>query len=207
MPSEITHIVLAEKLADKLFDKFDRATFIIGTIFPDIRYLEVIDRTKTHFRDQKLSDVLESSNSFTAGIKYHNLVDRVVDAVMNEQNIYKLLPSSEFITQALKIYQDELLYPQISDWKEVVSYLDSVLAEEINFGVQPDQISRWHSLLQNYFSNPPTTISQKVFVLGIGFSKEAADEMTDLIEQMRKNRRIQKIITSIFKDWSSLVLN
>ena len=49
MAAPITHIVLASKVYDQFFSNFSKKDFLIGTSFPDIRYLKVIDRNTTHF--------------------------------------------------------------------------------------------------------------------------------------------------------------
>lgn len=49
MATPITHIVLTEKVFEKFFKDKTRKDFFIGTSFPDIKYLKVIDRDKSHF--------------------------------------------------------------------------------------------------------------------------------------------------------------
>ena len=44
MGTDITHIVLTEKIYDYLFRNKIKKDFFIGTLFPDIRYLEVIKK-------------------------------------------------------------------------------------------------------------------------------------------------------------------
>jgi len=81
MPNQITHIVLTSKVFDQTFVKFNKSEFYIGTIFPDIRYLGVIDRAKTHFADVTLDSVLGAKTSFLAGLLFHNLVDKIFTAI------------------------------------------------------------------------------------------------------------------------------
>lgn len=116
MANQITHIVLAEKLSDRLFSIFDREAFLIGTVFPDIRYLKVIERDKTHFKGLSFQDILDEKNSFIAGMKYHSLVDEVREKYMIENGVYTFIPPSKYITQALKIFEDEVLYQNVLDW-------------------------------------------------------------------------------------------
>lgn len=205
MANQITHIVLAKKISDELFDKFDRPDFLVGTIFPDIRYLKVIERDKTHFKSLYFNDVLEEKNSFVAGMKYHTLVDEVREKYMVEKDIYSLIPSSKFITQALKIYEDEVLYPNVSDWDNMITYLNTVLPEEIELVGQINKVETWHSLMQEYFKEPPTDVSRKNFILGVGFSDEIAIEINDLISRMRQIPKVREIILNLCEKWHLLI--
>lgn len=74
MAAPITHLVLAEKIFDEDLSLFDRKEFLLGTLFPDIRYLKTIDHDKTHFNNLKITD-LAGGNSFLAGAKFHSIVD------------------------------------------------------------------------------------------------------------------------------------
>jgi hypothetical protein len=203
--NQITHIALTEKLSDQLFGKFDRNAFLVGTVFPDIRYLKVIDREKTHFKGLSFQDIADERNSFVAGMKYHSLVDEVRERYMVEKSIYAFIPSSKFITHALKIYEDEVLYSNISDWNQVVAYLDEVLLEETRLVEQADKVKTWHSLMQEYFKEAPTDISRKDFILKVGFSEEIAIEINELILQMRQIPEVREIIQDLFEKWNSLV--
>ena len=74
MATPITHVVLAAKIFDNIFKDKIKKDFFIGSLFPDIRYLKVIDRDKSHFENLKLKD-LKNDDSFLAGVKFHSIVD------------------------------------------------------------------------------------------------------------------------------------
>lgn len=205
MANQITHIVLAEKMSDQLFDKFDRGSFLVGTVFPDIQYLKVTERNKTHFKELSFRDILDEKNSFTAGMKYHSLVDEVREKYMIKKGVYTLIPSSKFITHALKTYEDEVLYSNVSDWNQVVTYLDKILPEETRLVEQTDKVKKWHSLMKEYFKEPPTGDSHKNFILKIGFSEEIAIEINELIEQIRQIPKVREVILDIYKKWDAFV--
>ena len=72
----ITHAFLAE-LFFKQFPKYDseeQKAFRLGTLFPDVRYLGTIPREETHFPEMTLEEVLEETNPFLAGMKFHSYV-------------------------------------------------------------------------------------------------------------------------------------
>jgi hypothetical protein len=203
--NQITHIVLAEKLSDRLFSIFDREAFLIGTVFPDIRYLKVIERDKTHFKGLSFQDILDEKNSFIAGMKYHSLVDEVREKYMIENGVYTFIPPSKYITQALKIFEDEVLYQNVLDWVQVISFLDKILADETSLVEDVGKIKMWQSLMQEYFKQTPTDTSRQNFILGLGFSLEIVNEINELIKEMRRIPEIREIILNLYESWNSLV--
>ncbi len=205
MANQITHIVLAEKLSDRLFSIFDREAFLIGTVFPDIRYLKVIERDKTHFKGLSFQDILDEKNSFIAGMKYHSLVDEVREKYMIENGVYTFIPPSKYITQALKIFEDEVLYQNVLDWVQVISFLDKILADETSLVEDVGKIKMWQSLMQEYFKQTPTDTSRQNFILGLGFSLEIVNEINELIKEMRRIPEIREIILNLYESWNSLV--
>jgi len=205
MANQITHIVLAEKIFSQLPQKLNRGHFLVGTIFPDIRYLKVIEREKTHFKNLSFNDVLGEQNSFIAGMKYHSLVDEVREKYMIENNIYSILPPSQSVIAALKTYEDEILYSKVSTWKQTISYLDEILIEEKELIENTDTIKTWHSLLQEYFKESPTDHSRKNLILGVGFSDEVAVEINKLIEHMRQVSEVRDSIINLYDNWNSLI--
>jgi hypothetical protein len=205
MANQITHVALAEKMSDE-FRKFNRDLFIVGTIFPDIRYLKVIDRQKTHFYDLKLEDILSEDDSFIAGMKYHSLTDKVRERYMAEKNIYDHIPSSRYITQALKTYEDEIFYSRVADWEKINGILGHVFDEEMKSGINKEQIEKWHSLIRDYFKQPPTDVSRENFMFGIGFLKEESAEINSLIGEMRQNNKVRETVLEMYINWNSFVL-
>src|SRR3989344_5867553 len=106
---------------------------MIGTSFPDIRYLGVIDRDKTHFDISKLGD-LDNLPDFIAGMKLHSLVDVVREKYMNDKGLYSLFPESKFLSQGVKMLEDNVLMSKFDDWNRVAGYFDEVVSEEREFG-------------------------------------------------------------------------
>jgi hypothetical protein len=196
---------LAERISNKFFNNFDRKDFLVGTVFPDIRYLKIIDRKDTHFEKITLQDVLDEKNSFTAGLKYHSLVDEVRERYMIEKNIYAHISSSKYITHALKTYEDEILYSNVTDWNEIIPYFDQIFPEETALTNQIDQIKKWHRLLQNYFRELPSDISRQDFVLNLDFTREIATEINELIRKLKQIPQVRDIILGFYEKWDTLV--
>lgn len=205
MAAPITHIVLAEKVFNIDFSGKDKKEFYVGTSFPDIRYLGVIDRNKTHFEETSIEDIL-SSDSFLAGMKFHSLVDRVRENFMKDRNLYSQFPESQFLTEAVKVFEDKVLYRKIEDWDRVMRYFDSIDENELGFGIEEKDVLRWHNLLRHYFSQSVNESEfVRRFISGIGRPKEMADEMTRVLENISDKDKATKIVEDFYNNFEKLI--
>ncbi|MFA6131189.1 MAG: hypothetical protein WC730_02935 [Patescibacteria group bacterium] len=204
MAAPITHIALTEKIFDSFFNGKLRKDFFIGTLFPDIRYLKGIDRDKTHFENLKITD-LKNDESFSAGVKFHSILDIARERFIVDNNIYSLCPESEYITQSVKILEDEIFYEQVKDWDVSITYLNEILQAEKDYGVVEKDLKKWHSLLQQYFQKQPDEQAVKNFTLGIGFSNEVACKINQNISIMKTNKQIIDIIGNLYKNFDALL--
>lgn len=98
MAGPITHLVLTQKVYERFFSQKDRGAFVVGTSFPDIRYLGVIEREKTHRPRVTLKQVLEAE-SFEAGVQFHVLVDVVRERFMKAYGMYELFDDNRYTSQ------------------------------------------------------------------------------------------------------------
>jgi hypothetical protein len=204
MAASITHVALTEKIFDKFFHDKIRKDFFIGTSFPDIRYLKVIDRDKTHYNDLSIAD-LGNDESFSAGVKFHSILDHARENFIVENDTYSLCPKSKYITQSLKILEDEIFYQHVKDWTVYIEYLNEILHIEKDYGIAERDLKKWHSLLQQYFQQQPNKDTIRNFTLDIGFTEDIADEINQNIAEMRTNKKIIEIIKNLYKNFDLLI--
>lgn len=205
MAAPITHIALTEKIFDKFFKNKTRKDFFIGTSFPDIRYLKVIDRDKTHYDNLSVSDLV-NDKSFSAGVKFHSILDHARKKFIVENDTYSLCPKSKYITQSLKILEDEIFYQHVKDWSIYIDYLNEILQSEKDYGIAEKDLKKWHSLLQQYFQSPLDKCVVTGFIRGMGFSEEIAQEIDKNISIMKTNKKIIEIIKNLYKNFDSLIM-
>ena len=206
MAAPATHIVLANKIYKKHFSDKDFAKFIVGTSFPDIRYMGVIDRNVTHFRNLKLNDI-KSENSFTAGLKVHSLVDEVREKFVRENGLYDLFPESQFRIQGVKFFEDRVLYDKIDNWSEILLSFDKVYDEEIDFGVSKTSIERWHKYLISILTHKPTDKVLELFISEIGKPKEMAEELKKVANNPDNQKEASNIILKFYDNFEELILS
>ena len=155
MSAPITHIVFTEKIFDKYFSGLDKKKFIIGTSFPDIRYLANLDRSVTHYESTQLKNIL-NEDSFLAGFHFHSVVDRVMKENNDRYDIFSFFPeNTKNASEAIKTIFDVTLRPKISDWNKIENIFGEILEEELLFGTSKVVVERWHAILQNYIKTMP----------------------------------------------------
>ncbi|HXW86140.1 MAG TPA: hypothetical protein VEK38_02235 [Candidatus Bathyarchaeia archaeon] len=139
--------------------------FIIGSLFPDIRYLGVIERSQTHKPHITWHDVQTASSDFDAGMKLHALVDVVREAYVVHHSLYdhfsSLLP---YKSQFLKFFEDALLHNKVADWSTIIGYFDTILPEEQAFGIDDTALHLWHSLMQQYLAQQPDVSNIRTYL-------------------------------------------
>lgn len=155
MAGPVTHIVLALQALALMPDK-NPQEFIIGTSFPDIRYLGVISREQTHFNNSPISfdEVKREQDSFKAGMMFHVLVDQVREQEVIKQGLYGMIPRSTYAGSVLKLNEDILLHKYLQDLPLICSYFDTVLDQERAFGVDQQYLRAWHRMIQQFLRNP-----------------------------------------------------
>jgi len=166
MAAPIAHLYLAlQILAGPLkSNNFDHKEFILGTSFPDIRYLKVIKREETHTKDISFSYIknLNRENSFHAGLLFHSLVDKVREEYLNKIDIYKDMPKVPYPKYLLKFAEDQILTRNLNfKPEEYNSYFNKISPYEKLFDIKTEKIELWHNILKEYFASGlnSTTVS------------------------------------------------
>lgn len=205
MSALITHIVLAEKVFEKYFTDMDKREFVVGTCFPDIRYLGVVEREKTHFEGYKFTD-LKNEDSFTAGLKLHSIVDNDMNRrFMKESTLLSFFPSDfDHAHSAVKILEDVVLYEKVKNWGEIISYFDMVLDKEIQFGISPEAISKWHRRLIKYFGQKPDRVED---IVDIYDRPEDAIEVMEAIGMIKDKGKAVRIIEDYYENFEKIIIN
>lgn len=208
MAGPITHVVFALIALNGPLKHFDKKEFIIGTSFPDIRYLGVIERNKTHKLNATLNDVLQAASAFKAGILFHSLVDRLRQTFMAKEKIYEMLPPSPYITQCFKFYEDMQLYEKISNWNEIAQYFNSLLPEQKKFNIEEKHLKQWHIYLKAYLLKKPTVqLFIKQFLLKImntsttfsqKISKQPPSEIKKTMHPLKQQEKVNIILERFY---------
>jgi hypothetical protein len=203
MAAPVTHIVLADKVFKKHFDKRDRRAFMVGTSFPDIRYLGIIAREKTHSFGESLGEI-KTDSDFNAGFRLHSMVDEIREQYMQQHSLYSLFPESQLVSQGVKMFEDQVLYQKIQDWAEVSGYFKEILSEEKDFGLAEVDLHKWHGWLATYFSDPSVgEVSIHQFVNTIGRPPEMAIEMIRIFKGVKDFEKAKEIVLKFYNEFGN----
>ena len=129
MPAPITHIAFSLKLLENRLPRMNKRLFLQGTLFPDIRYLGMLEREDTHLPLENLS-MLEKDPPFAAGMKFHNFLDHHRQQWLAREDVYAAIGPTPYKGILTKFYEDYFFYRYIKDWKPVKNSLSRVSADE-----------------------------------------------------------------------------
>jgi hypothetical protein len=223
MAAPIAHIFCALFLLDSgAIEVENKSAFIVGTSFPDIRYLGVIDRDQTHVENLTWNDVKNASTSFEQGCLLHSLLDEEREKFVVKYNLYDCFPNSQFRTQILKFYEDILLYEAIKNWPEIADYFNNIFSEESVYGIKKNDLILWHNLLKQYLLHCPdvyqiflflqqrttfkmqqeANIIKKFFIqcAGAVLNRMAYIKLTLMLQELKKSKKLKDGMMFFYKN-------
>lgn len=226
MAGLIGHIVLAlSMLNGPLADK-DRTEFILGTSFPDIRYLGVIERDKTHNNGATWATVQAEKSSFKAGIDFHAVVDRVRERYLTQHGVYKILPQHPRIGLLLKLFEDNLLRLQVDNWNEIAHLFDNLPNQDKTLGVPEPAVKRWYQFIQACCQRDPSSLKDQALLYGLARIKfvptgvkrlllallkrvplplPGIGQASQIMEQMKQNQKLKQIVLDFYKNFQLII--
>lgn len=155
----MTHLYFAEKWAEQNPIASDEALrdFILGNLFPDIRYIANIPREWTHADVYSIDEVGASSTPFEGGMKLHAFVDMVREEFVERTGIYAyVIPYAEgYPATLLKFIEEEILADRF-DGRRYSYCLDWIIEDEMRLGLTEDVVDHWHSRLRYCMNARPS---------------------------------------------------
>ncbi|MGD9592246.1 MAG: hypothetical protein AB7V32_06985, partial [Candidatus Berkiella sp.] len=141
----------------------EKSLFLLGTVFPDIRYLGVVKRSQTHYKDVTLAQIYQEKSPFLRGMLFHSFVDEYRMKYIDKHKISKKVAQVPSRLQGtfLKVIEDEILH-QKHDWTEFRISLASIPDEEKILNINTEALTQWHTALTFYFSTTPSMILTQI---------------------------------------------
>ncbi len=208
MAGPITHIILALKMFTcGLLDSntVDMKLFLLGTSFPDIRYLGVIERTTTHSKNISWLDVVNEPSPFLAGLKFHALVDELRETFLEDHGMYNLIPKRPYLSQCMKFVEDGFLYHKINEWDSIITVFDTISSEEKAFNIADADVKRWHTILKKYCAEQP---QKNLIIHMIRTLSKVTYKLSDiefLIAELEQESEFQKLIETFYDSFETLL--
>ena len=195
----IFHATVAQMWLDHFeeYTEEEKRAFMLGTLFPDIRYIAKISRSKTHEKGLTIKDLLQIKDPFTKGMKLHSFVDEVrnnyVDAhfLPHEYRHLAYAPQTH-----IKVLEDEVLYFQNKcDKKAIGAFLTHSLKEEESFGITAQVVQEWHEQLSECFLHPPSENYLKLKERGKGHGALSVGTIKTITKNLDKYKNDPVIIS------------
>lgn len=151
MAGPVGHIVSALALLNNpLAEIVHKNDFLLGTSFPDIRYISEISRAKTHMiHEVSVAHVMKAQTDFEKGRRFHVFLDYKREDYMKKNDAYRFLPKGPLKTQLLKLVEDKVLFSQLQGFNPEGLFI-KIHPEEKTSGMDEKEINRWHTLLTTY---------------------------------------------------------
>lgn len=194
-----------EKYAPE-FNADEKREFILGTLFPDIRYLVDMSRKQTHLDIRTMQQVEKGQSAFDKGMRFHSYVDYKRSQFYRRHKIYastRNLPKKHRET-FVKLVEDEIIYFQAKkeDWDIVKSYLMRTTKEEEDW-VDKTALAKWHLGLTFYFNMAPSTLfsqigffNQDILIFDAETIREWGDTVKTAAEDPKYQTYLQDLIDS-----------
>ncbi len=202
---QMMHALLADRWIEAQGWEYfpeQRRAFIVGTLFPDIRYLGVLKREETHEKElTKQAIIAEKENPFEAGRKLHVWVDEIREQFVEEQEVYKMVPSPVYKQRAsfLKIVEDALIWNEL-DVAFIVEALRVGDPGEEQFNVGTENLKKWHQILSHYIQTPPAHTLASLVTAKKGFFNISKDEIVEwnkLFSSFTSKPEIQEYVKNL----------
>ncbi|MFH0852681.1 MAG: hypothetical protein V1845_03710 [bacterium] len=190
MPGPITHLAYAERYLRKNPSR-DLKKFILGTIFPDIRYIAKIERDLTHkkFRpDLNLSAI----DSFKAGWKLHIYLDSQWNKIVKTSRFY--CPGNKdnlLVWTAAKIIEDRIDRKKISDLAKYWRIIKNPGSGSV-LHISKDKIKLYYQANANYLIRG----DYEAFVKYI-FQESSINPMLVKTEELEKDKKMVEFLSKI----------
>lgn len=195
----VMHAYLAERFFRHFpkYNKEEKHAFMVGTLFPDIRYLGKVMRDETHCEHVSLEEVIAEPSPFMAGLKFHSYVDWVREDFVIENEMYRLLGTlsedpQEMLYLKLKLLEDEIVYPK-RNWKEWVEALQEIHPEELNWGMELETIRKWHFLLTMCLTHPPSALIFLLTLANVSYLNIPAEQLAGWNEAFSYNLQDENV--------------
>jgi hypothetical protein len=204
MAASQTHIVFAERIRLKHFPEMDRADYLVGTLFPDIRLLGSMPRERTHVTGVRLKDAAEAPTPFFTGMLIHSLVDEVRHDYMYNNGMYTKKRPKWAAEKPGKFLEDELRREEIADWDVIAAYFGEPRPEELTYEATDSEIRRWHNLQADYIRVRPSKKSRHRLIWSI-YPSRGALLMQKGIDWLHSDPEVHQILERFNDEFMNLV--
>ncbi len=202
MAGPVAHIIVALSLLPCL-SEITQKEYIIGTSFPDIRYLGIIEREQTHNPHASWQTIQKEHSSFKKGMDVHALLDIERERFFEEHGMYELIPEFPHRAFCMKIAEDRLIYEMLTQdqWQEIGDYFDN--PDILEMAIEEKYIKKWYGILKKYCAQKPSLDMIAAFAHLLHHAD--VTELKNNIEQLENNEQFKKIVFEFYSNVKRII--
>ncbi len=206
----VVHAYCAQQFfKTRYYTPLEQQLFMIGTLFPDIRYLARIPRTRTHRKRVTLQEIRATRDPFEAGLLFHSYVDEQRERIAQREKAYDVLA---FVPKGskghfLKAVEDELCYDRL-DVPSAISAMNTYARNERSYKISSLYIHLWHFIIRNYLKQSPGKLFKEAARKKRGYAimkPATVARMSSLLESYAQNERIKKYVHTFLDEFEKLL--
>ncbi|HCU70797.1 MAG TPA: hypothetical protein DIC35_03520 [Candidatus Moranbacteria bacterium] len=217
MASQISHIIYAKQLFDKLEKGelregfFDNETirkiltykddFLLGCVFPDVRLVaENLARKDTHMFFNQVNLDFRNLSPFQSGWKFHVYCDMKREEILNKYDFYEAIKNVENSWLANKMLEDELIYDVYNNWEKLVNFFNDIPRINLLEGLSRESLEFWYAIISKYIEKKPDNKTMHIFIIKSKQEIQKADLVVEKIEKLRRNAPAELILKKVFME-------
>ena len=197
MAAPAMHIIMANKFYRKHLVGKNYSEYIVGTSFPDIRYLAGLKREVTHLENHTIKDILEEKDAFMAGMRFHEMFDEARAKFWEADGIYKILSGTQYSSSALKLYEDLFFYDELKNWDEITTFFDTIYPFEKEIVKDESIILKWHNILKKYLAKKPSDGETEAYIESLTITHNAVLKEMKILDELEKSFKIKQRVLSL----------
>ncbi|MDD5590196.1 MAG: hypothetical protein PHQ47_03425 [Candidatus Portnoybacteria bacterium] len=191
MPGLITHLACAERYLGQN-PKKDYKKFILGTVFPDIKYLAHLERDLTH-KKYKAALNLSRFDSFKSGWKFHIYIDSQWNKVIRKSPLFENYYKDDKILSsvAAKFIADKADKKRILEFGRILEILKK--PNRLNVaGVPEEKMKLYYSVSADYFA----TLNIKNYLKFV-FPRDSIVALMGKMAELKKDKELNAFLARI----------
>lgn len=191
MPGLITHLACAEKYL-RQNPKKDYKKFILGTVFPDIKYLAKLNREETHKR-YKATLNLSRFDSFKSGWKFHIYIDSQWNKIVRNNALFEDYYKKDKVLSsvAAKFIADRADKKNLPDLARLLEVLKNP-GRGTALGVSGEQIKLYYSVSADYLA----TLNVRNYLKFV-FPKDSVKVLLEKMAELKKDKQLVLFLEKI----------
>jgi len=202
MASQIAHIVYAKKFLENDHPNWiDKDEFLLGSIFPDIRYIDKsISRHDTHRLFKEINLDFSGLSSFEAGWKFHLYCDMKREEILTKYNFFEIPGADKFQGRSAKLLEEKMIYAKYNNWEKLCILMNNIPYFETGINVSRETFEHWYAIIANYVKQIPDYKTMHIFVSKVMKNGKEVDEIIQGLKELEKNEKATAILGKVWKE-------